>query len=180
MAPLTLTSEYRIPKREVSAEVTLLGHPRKVVKLFLHERAETHTGPERPSDLLNGPGEFFPVIEPSGKLVLLHRDAVMVISVAAESEFHAAHSGEEQPDPEGAKRITVEITLQDGSSIRGLVRFVMPEGRTRLIDYMNTQEHFLTVREESLARLVNKRRIVRIAVIEPQSGPRAPWPSSTD
>lgn len=165
MAPLTLTSEYRIPKREVSAEVSLLGHPRKVVKLFLHEQAETHTGPERPSDLLNGPGEFFPAIEPPGKLVLLHRDAVMVITVAAENEFPDAPIGVDQPDPEGAAKIPVEVILQDGSPIRGTVRFVMPQGRTRLIDFMNTQERFLTVREDSLARLINKRRIVRIAVI---------------
>jgi hypothetical protein len=165
MSSLALASDYRIPKQEVSAEVSLLGQPRKVVKLFLHERAEAHSGPERPSDLLNGAGQFFPAIEPPGKLVLLRRDAVTVISVAAESEFPAAGAGEEAADPPGIVTMSVEVILQDGSRIRGSVRFVMPEGRNRLIDFMNTQDRFLTVREESLARLINKRRIVRIAVI---------------
>jgi hypothetical protein len=164
MAPLTLTSEYRIPKREVSAEVSLLGHPRKVVKLFLHERAESHAGPERPSDLLNGPWDFFPAIEPPGKLVLLHRAAVLAISVSAESEFPGEEGGG-SGDPEGAAIFSVEVILQDGSQVRGTVRFVMPEGRNRLIDFINTQDRFLTVRDENLARLINKRRIVRIAVV---------------
>jgi hypothetical protein len=165
MAPLTLTSEYRIPKREVSAEVSLLGHPRKVVKLFLHEQAESHAGPERPSDLLNGPWDFFPAIESPGKLVLLHRSAVLAISVAAESEFPDGEPPPDSREGEGAAEMRVEVILQDGSTIRGKVRFVMPEGRNRLIDFINTQERFLTVREENLARLINKRRIVRIAVI---------------
>jgi hypothetical protein len=165
MAPLVMTSEYRIPKQEVSAEVSLLGHPRKVVKLFLHERAETHAGPERPSDLLNGAGEFFPVIEPPGKLVLLHRDSVMVISIAVGSEFHGSDPAGEAAAGEGATELSVEVILQDGSHLRGTVRFAMPEGRNRLIDFMNLPERFLTMREESLARLINKRRIVRIAVV---------------
>ncbi len=165
MAPVALISEYRIPKREVPAEVSLLGHPRKVVKLFLHEQAGTHAGPERPSDLLNGPGEFFPAIEPPGKLVLLQRDAVMVISVSAESEFPPGEAGEDLAGIEEGARMTVEVTLQDGSALRGTVGFMMPEGRNRLIDFLNTADRFLTLREDSLARLVNKRRIVRLAVV---------------
>ena len=165
MEPLTLISEYRIPKLEISAEVSLLAHPQKEVKLFLHEHAETHAGAERPSDLLNGPGEFFPAVEPSGKLVLLHRDAVTVISVSAESEFPPDESGEGIEDPEQAAKVPVEVIIQGGTVIRGTVRFVLPEGRNRLIDFLNMPDRFLTVRENGLARLINKRRIVRVTVI---------------
>jgi len=165
MAPLALTSEYRIPKRRISAEVLLLGHPRKVVTLFLHEVAQTHAGAERPSDLLNGGGEFFPAIEPPGKLVLLHRDAVLVISVAAEAEFPPSEPEGSLPDLTQATKIPVEVILQDGSHVRGTIQFVMPQGRDRLIDFMNAPDRFISVREESLARLINKRRIVRIAVL---------------
>jgi hypothetical protein len=165
MTSLALATEYRVPKRRVSAEVLLLGHPRKVVTLFLHEVAETHAGAERPSDLLNGEGTFFPAIEPPGKLVLLQRDAVMVISVAAEAEFLPSDPEGSLPDPAQATKIPVEVILQDGSHVRGTVQFAMPQGRDRLIDFMNAPDRFITVREENLARLINKRRIVRIAVL---------------
>ena len=165
MEPLTLISDYRIPKLEISAEVSLLAHPQKDVKLFLHEHAESHAGAERPSDLLNGPGEFFPAVETSGKLVLLHRDSVTVISVPAESEFPEEGPGEGAGDPEQASRVPVEVIIQGGTVIRGTVRFVLPEGRNRLIDFLNMTDSFLTVRENGLARLINKRRLVRVTVI---------------
>jgi hypothetical protein len=39
MEPAALIADYRIPKLEVSAEISLLAHPQKEVKLFLHECA---------------------------------------------------------------------------------------------------------------------------------------------
>ena len=165
MEPLTLISEFRIPKLEVSAEVSILAHPQKEVKLFLHEHAETHAGAERPSDLLNGPREFFPAVEPSGKAVFLHRDAVTVVSVPVESEFPPDGCLECREDPEQSAKLSVEVIIQGGTVIRGIVSFVLPEGRNRLSDYLNSPDRFLIVREEGLARLINKRRIVRVTVI---------------
>ena len=165
MESLEPVSEYRIPKLEVPAEVSLLAHPQKEVKLFLHERAETHAGAERPSDLLNGPREFFPAVEPSGKAVFLHRDAVTVISVPAESEFPPEGSTGSGEEPEQAVKMPLEVIIQGGTVIRGAVSFVLPDGRNRLIDYLNSPDHFLIVREEGLAHLINKRRIVRVTAI---------------
>ena len=165
MEPTALIDEYRIPKLEISAEVSLLAHPQKEVKLFLNDRAETHAGAERPSDLLNGAREFFPAVETSGKTVFLHREAVTVISVPVESEFPPEESGEDYPEPETASRLPVEVVVQGGTVIRGTVSFVGPEGRNRLIDFLNMPDRFLVVREEGLARLINKRRIVRVTVI---------------
>jgi len=165
MEPLELISEFRIPKLEVTAEVSLLAHPQKEVKLFLHEHAETHAGAERPSDLLNGPREFFPAVEPAGKAVFLHRDAVTVISVPIESEFPPDGSLECHEEAEPAAKMPVEVVIQGGTVIRGTVSFVLPEGRNRLIDHLNSPDRFLIVREEGLARLINKRRIVRVTAI---------------
>ncbi len=165
MEPLPLISEYRIPKLEITAEVSLLAHPQQEVKIFVHEHAETHLGAERPSDLLNGPGEFFPVVEPSGKLVFLHRDSVTVVSVPAESEFTPDDPGEGSEELELSARMSVEVVIQGGTVVRGTVRIVLPEGRNRLIDHLNMPDHFLVVREDGLARLINKRRIVRVTAV---------------
>jgi len=165
MEPASLIADFRIPKLEVSAAISLLAHPQKEVKLFLHECSGTHAGAERPSDLLNGSREFFPAVEPSGKTVFLHREAVTVVSVPVESEFPPEEPGENPLEPEPASRLPVEVVVQGGTVIRGTVSFVGPEGRNRLIDFLNMPDRFLVVREEGLARLINKRRIVRVTVI---------------
>jgi hypothetical protein len=175
MSPFSLLSEYRIPKREISAEVSLLGQPRKVVKLFLGERAESHSGPEKPSDLLNGSRAFFPAVEPPGRFVLLHRDLITDLSVDAEVEFPAEESSG-SAEAEAVAKVLVELALQDGAKVRGTVQFLMPEGRRRLIDFLNTADRFLIVRGNGLARLINKRRIVRVEALEAGGEERDPWP----
>jgi hypothetical protein len=179
MALSSLATEYRVPKREISAEASflgnahrnklirlLLGHPRKEVRLFLNERAQSREGAERPSDLLNGPGEFLPTLESSRKVVLLQKDALLVLSVAAEAEFPS------QDDAAGVAgaAVSVEVVLQDATEIRGVVRFAMPEGRSRLVDFLNLPERFLAIREGNRARLVNKRAIVRVSIIGQEPG----------
>ena len=46
--------DLRVPKRAVLVEVVLPGGDARGVSVFLGEGAETHEGPERLSDLLNG------------------------------------------------------------------------------------------------------------------------------
>ncbi|HEV8336662.1 MAG TPA: hypothetical protein VGR67_09615 [Candidatus Polarisedimenticolia bacterium] len=175
MSPFTLLSEYRIPKREVAAEVSLLGQPRNVVKLFLGDRAENHSGPEKPSDLLNGSRPFFPAVEPPDRFVLLHRDSVTALSVEAEVEFPAEESSG-GAEAEAVAKVLVELVLQDWTKVRGTVQFLMPEGRRRLIDFLNTGDRFLIVRADGLAHLINKRRIVRVEALEAGGEEGDRWP----
>jgi hypothetical protein len=162
-------SEYRIPKREISAEASFLGHPDRVLRLFLNERAARHDGEERLSDLLNGPGEFLPALEPPGKVVLLRKDALTVLTVSAEVEFPGERDTEGVA-PAGVSRVRAEIVLQDGTEIRGEVVFAMPEGRTRLVDFLNLPERFFAVLDAHVARLVNKHCIARVSILSPEPG----------
>src|SRR5437773_11456467 len=73
---ISLSEAYRIPKREVTAEVSVIGKKPATLKIFLSQQAKSHTGYERPSDLLNGIDTFFPALDEHGDLVLLQRDAV--------------------------------------------------------------------------------------------------------
>jgi len=165
MTMVSLTPEYRVPKREVAAEVTLLGQPRKILKLFLNECAEAHTGAERPSDLLNGPGTFFPAIEPPKRVVLVRRDAVIMVSVAEEDEFGSDATDAEEPAGERTGGPAIQVFLEDGTEIRGSMHYVMPKGKNRLLDFLNSGDRFITLREENVARLINKHRIVRVSIL---------------
>ncbi|MCI0655855.1 MAG: hypothetical protein L0170_02145 [Acidobacteria bacterium] len=173
----SLAAEYRVPKREISVEITLLGQSSNVLQrlsgrraerlvfhLFLSERAQMREGSERLSDLLNSPGEFLPAVEPSHKLVLLNKDALMVLTAAAETEFPAEETTDAMLAAGTGSGVLAEFTLQDGTEIRGRVGFVMPEGKRRLVDFLNLPQRFFAVREGGVVQLINKKCIVRVSI----------------
>jgi hypothetical protein len=187
MALVSLAAEYRIPKREISVEVTLLGQSgkviqllkgrrseRAVVRLFLSERAPLRDGAERLSDLLNGPGEFLPAVEPPHRVVLLNKEALMVLTAAAEAEFPPEEASNTGLSSGSGSVVQAQFTLQDGMEIQGHVRFVMPEGKRRLVDFLNQPERFFAVREAGVAQLINKKCIVRVAIIGHEPGTHGP------
>ena len=153
---------YCVPKRQVTAEVILPGQHPLTVKLFLNECAETHGGRERPSDVLNGPIAFIPATDHLGKLILLQRDSVLAVSVAAVEESQADFTLPGEPAPNDVKSVQVEVVLEEGTTIRGIATYLMPEPQRRLQDFLNTADRFLALREDSIMHLVNKRRIAQV------------------
>lgn len=161
----TLNQAYQVPKHSIPAEITLVGYAPQSFRLFLSDQAATRTGGERPSDLLNGPNSFLPASDSENRVVFMNRDAVLSLSVDAESEFGGEHAGAEDLAPQYAISTQVEILMDNGSSIRGKLRYLMPEGSRRLQDLLNLPYQFLTLRDGKQAHLINKRHILRIAQI---------------
>lgn len=159
---VTVNDLYRVPKREVTAQVSLPGMPRTTLQIFLSERAETHTGYERPSDLLNGPNLFIPATGAGGVTIFLQRDMVISLAVPSEHEFGGSERAEDLAADE-ATHARVEVTLEDCSALTGVLAFLLPEGRRRLQDYLNGPEQFIVLRRPGQAVLINKRRIARVA-----------------
>ena len=157
-----LTHEYRVAKKEVIAEVTIAGEKPAVLTLFLAGQTRRHAGEERPSDLLNGPDIFLPAIDHTGKVRLLRRDAVVVMTVPAEHEPGAAGPEAETAPLPSSRHAEVEVILESGAVIRGTVEYDMPETRSRLIDYLNREDRCLAVRQAGRVHLVNKRQIARV------------------
>lgn len=165
-----MSEDYRVPKREVAAEVTIAGQKPAALKLYLAGQAAHHAGYERPSDLLNGPDPFFPATDKKGRLVILQRDAVVVMSVPSGDEHPKEEDGEDKTVIVSTSTDRVKVSLDNGASLDGRVEFVMPEGRSRLVDFLNLEERFLAVHENGTIHLVNKSRIARIAVVKEGSG----------
>ena len=86
-----MDAQYQIPKRSVLAEVVLPGIEPLSLKLYLSERAQSHAGFERPSDLLNGSERFLPAADAEDRVVFLHRDSVLTIAVDACSSLRARY-----------------------------------------------------------------------------------------
>ncbi len=152
-------SDLRIPKRAVPVEVVLPGGEARQVSIFLAEGAASHPGPERLSDLLNGSAPFIPAREAgSGIMTFLHRASIAVARVAADEE-PADDSFTIPTEHE------VEITLTDGARLSGLVAYVAPESRERLVDFLNRPEPFLRLMERDGVALVGRAHVARVALL---------------
>jgi hypothetical protein len=152
--------ELTVPKRRVEVEIAFCGGERRRLLLYLAESASDHSGPERVSDVLGRDDRFFPAHDPaSDQVVFVARDAVAYASVPRSAE------------PGDANELTIptehvlEITLCDGQRVRGVVGYVLPAERSRLVDFLNHAPSFLRLLaspEELL--LVNGRHVARVAL----------------
>lgn len=147
--------ELRIPKRRVEVELVLAGHGARRVVLFLSDFAVGHDGAERVSDLLNDPPDFLPARDlATDQVLFVQREQVVVARVARE------------PEPEDAERYTlpteheVVLLLADGQRVSGLVTYVLPPDRSRLVDYLNAAPPFVRVHEGEREAYVNRRYVV--------------------
>src|SRR5262245_1956322 len=122
------------------------------VALFLGERAESHAGSERISDLLCGDHEILPAREAaSDDVIFVNRAAIVVARVDPSAEAGG------EPAFTLPSEHEVSIHLTDGTVISGVVSFLPPPDRARLVDFLNDAPLFLRVHEAGRISLVNQR-----------------------
>ncbi len=56
--------------------------------------------------------------------------------------------------------------LNDGGRLRGLVGYVLPPERSRLVDFLNEAPLFFRLLERDQVALVNKHHVARVALID--------------
>ena len=156
-----MADDLRVPKRRVPAEVVLPGGRTRRIAVFLSDAAADHSGPEVPGDLLNGREDFIPALdEEDGVMTFLNRHGLSVVRVGRETA-----SGDDDA-PTIPTEHEVEILLRDGTSLRGLVSYLRPPDRARLVDYLNESTPFLPLHEENALALVNKRHLSRVVLVK--------------
>jgi hypothetical protein len=152
--------ELRVPKRRASGEVVLPGGAARAVTFFLAEFAADHPGPERVSDLINSGNAFVPATDvQSGATTFLHVSSLAVVRVESGLEEGAA---EEHTIPTEHE---VSLTLTDGHRLTGLLTYVRPPDRSRLVDHLNEKTPFLRLLEERSVALVNKRFVAQVDLV---------------
>jgi hypothetical protein len=154
--------DLRVPKRRIPVEVLLPGGATRRMALFLSEVAEDHTGPERPSDLLNGGDDFVPAFDEEGKaMTFLNRSAVAALRLEPSLDEDVDEAVSIPTEHE------VEVLLQDGSALVGLVSYLRPSERSRLVDFLNEPPPFFRLFQGATLVLVNKRHAVRVTLRNP-------------
>lgn len=139
------------------AQFVLPGGAVREVAVFLAEATPGHSGGERLSDLLNGQARFIPAQDvESEAMTFVNSEGLALARVAAEHEVTDADQLTIPTEHE------VEVRLVDGQRFTGLITYVLPEGRSRLTDYLNdTPAYFRLVEAERVA-LVNKRYVASV------------------
>jgi hypothetical protein len=152
--------ELKVPKRRAQVELLLpYGNGSRQVLVFLAEFAGSHAGHERLSDLLNGPNEFLPAVD-------LATDTMSFVGRAGIAAARVGKDWESSYGLGDAEEHEVEITLSDGTTLRGIVQFELPPDRSRLLDYLNDVQPFVRLDEGEKVVLVNKRHIARVAKVK--------------
>lgn len=139
------------------AQFVLPGGAVREVAVFLAEATPGHSGGERLSDVLNGASRFIPAQDvESGAMTFVHTEGLAVARVAAEHEVTDADQLTIPTEHE------VEVRLVDGQRLTGLITYVLPEGRSRLTDYLNDASAYFRLVEAERVALVNKRYVASV------------------
>jgi hypothetical protein len=171
--------ELSVLKRRADVAVELVGGLRHEVTVFLAQSSAAHDGGEGVAELLEGDGAFFPACDsrerrrgwcatascggcPEEQKMTFLRRATVLVAEAAPEEASAAGAD----DLTLPSEYEVDVTLDDGRVLRGLVSFVLPSEHCRLVDYLNEPTRFLQLHGEEALRLVNKRHVTRVAAVE--------------
>jgi hypothetical protein len=149
-------SELRVPTVAVTAEILCADGRSFLGRIFIPVLSSHHSGPMRAEEWLNEPARFFPFLPDDAQApMLLNKREVLVLSVAALADAGQIPEGSDSP----VRRVAIEA---EDRRLEGTVIIDMPHGHTRVLDYLNRPEAFVTVRDGDRHHLVQKERITRV------------------
>jgi len=144
----------RVLKREHPVTLWLPAEGRMDGAVFVWPETEGRPTGESPADVFNSEEPFVAVKRYAPDHVQLYRK-----SAIARVEFQPRGARDA-----GDSNIGCSVRLDDGASVRGRVREVLPEARQRLLDHLNRDAAaFLRLfLEDGGIALLNKLHIVRV------------------
>jgi hypothetical protein len=141
---------FRIPMKEIAAEVALSGLDPDRYQLFLAPFSDRHEGSETLDEYLNGNRGFFPMLC-EGVAKIVNRDQILWLRL------------EKRPQDETELTVVQKLTiveLIDGSRLEGYIWIDRPAEQQRVSDLLNDpHEFFVRLDDEESTHYVNKKFI---------------------
>ena len=155
----------RVPKQRV--DVQICDDRGRIHRggIFLAESISVGRSHQRVQELLHE-RRFIPVQE-GGDVWFIQRSRICWIKLALLAAVDELDREVEQSDEAVVTDVVLEFV--DGSSVRGVLRYLQPESTRRVGDYIERSEGFIPVRTEDDLYLVNLDRVVRLLLEEQQS-----------
>ena len=151
-------SVYHVEKSELSVVVFQADGSIMKGVVFLSATAYSHMGKQTLLDLLKEPGDFFPFRSEAGEFCVTNKQTITHIRFEPPEQ-------EEQYQSLG-DREDVEIKFVGGEQLVGTVTIEMPEGRNRLLDFINAMKGFFLLQTQEAHYLVN---VSQVRDISPKS-----------
>lgn len=144
-------SIYRVDKAE--QPVVLFQADGSVMQgvVFLSACAYSHIGRQTLADLLREKGDFFPFRSQAGAFCVTNKATITHIR-------YEQLTPDQEYTPFG-NPVEVLINFAGGEQLRGTIIIEMPEGRTRLFDFINSMSGFFPMRNGEQHYLVNVTQI---------------------
>ena len=151
-------SELRVPTVAMATEILCADGRTFTGRVFVPALASRHSGPMRLEEWLNEPTPFFPFRpDDADAPVLMNKREVLAMT------FSAPPDEEGGPEPATPRRrVAVEC---EARRLEGMLVIDMPSHLSRVLDFLNRPQMFLTLREENRHHLVQKERITRVLEI---------------
>lgn len=147
------TMTFKIPMKEIPAEVALSGLDPDRYTLFLAPFSDRHEGAETLEEYLNGHRGFFPMLS-EGVAKIVNRDQILWL------RFDRRDGDESESIIQ--KRTIVEMV--DGTRLEGMLWIDMPAEQQRVSDVLNeARALFVRLDDETTTHFVNK-RFIRAAI----------------
>jgi hypothetical protein len=135
--------------------------------LSLAPRAEFRDGPETLLELLNGSNRVLPLVLPEGDTCLLLRDAIEWVTVGPDAPGGlVAPAGFAVTCEE-----RVQVRLQGGGHLDGILRMELPEHLNRASDFLNGAGDFFPLASGVRTLIVNKGAVSEVRLFKASPKP---------
>ena len=153
--PQRLTG-FSIPRVAIAATLLQTAGATREGEIYVMERVPQHAGPETPLDMLNRTEGFFP-FRPKGDA-----NGVMLVAKARTVSLTVPRPvPEDQARLSAAKQARLEVTLADGTQLRGWAILELPQHHSRVLDYLNAAiEPFFAIATDDGVHLVNRTHVL--------------------
>jgi hypothetical protein len=150
---------YKIPRREVAVRI-LLDDGRSLDGTLFTAETGPDGGPEDVLHLLNVSSEDFVPLLCGQDSFLLNKAGIIWVQAAGESAAAVAS------EAGSGRLVPVRLSLAGGLSVVGTLSIVMPEQRSRVLDYLNASGRFVPLFGEGSVTLVQRGYIVSVRSAE--------------
>lgn len=138
-------NQYRVDKREQPATLFLADGVVQEGMLYLSPFSQSHSGEQSLLELLRDREVFIPFRSQGGNFALINKEAVTHLRYQPVSDF----------EPPYGDRVNVRITFFGGELLQGSIALDMPEGQSRLQDYLNAAPGFFPLDSGDAHYIVN-------------------------
>jgi hypothetical protein len=149
-------ADFVLPRTALSARVLLTRGVSQPGTVYLLDRVPHHDGPETPLEMLNRDDAFFPFRPDDGDgVLLLAKTHTVTVSLDRQAPIS---------DPtrlSAATQTGLELVLAGGSTLGGWASYELPEGHTRLLDYLNASHApFFAIWTHATTHFVNRAHVL--------------------